>query len=249
MMRLIRLFTALVGLGVVVVAQPCVACSNATLNGNYGFVLSGVNNTPVLTATVGQITADGSGGLTGSETVSNDGVITSNVSITGSYALNKNCTGTATITPAGGSASNYSLVVIGTQIQMVETDAGYTESGYALAQGKATCSDAGVKGTFGFRGGGWRNVSSSLIPTADAGQVKADGLGNLSGTQQGSFGGEVYSTSISGSYAVNGNCTGTITYSVEGSIAHSNFVVVDGGRSGFIIQTDAGAIATALTQK
>jgi len=248
MMRLIRFFAALVGLGVVVLAQPCVACSNATLKGNYGFVLTGVNNTPVLTATVGQITADGSGGLTGSETVSNDGAITANVSITGSYTIKKNCTGTATITPAGGSASNYSLVVIGTQFQMVETDPGYTESGYALAQGSANCSAAGIKGTFGFRGGGW-NVSSSLIPTADAGQVKADGLGNLSGTQQGSFGGQVYSASFSGTYAVNGNCTGTITYSLEGITTHASFVVVDGGKAAFLIQTDAGAIVTTVTQK
>jgi hypothetical protein len=246
-MRLIRLFAALVGLGVVVLAQPCVACSNATLKDTYGFVLSGVNNALVLTATVGQITPDGHGGLTGSETVSNDGVITSN-SIGGSYALNKNCTGTATITPAGGSASKYSLVVIGTQIQMVETDAGYTESGYAQAQGSANCSAAGVKGTFGFRGGGW-NVSSSLIPTADAGQVIADGMGNLSGTQQGSFGGEVYSASFSGTYTANGNCTGTVTYSIEGSTTHANYVVVDGGKAAFLIQTDAGAIVTTFTQK
>jgi hypothetical protein len=248
MMRLIRLFTALVGLAVVVVAQPCLACSNASLKGNYGFVLTGVNNAAVLTATVGQIIADGSGGLTGSETVSNDGVITSNVSISGTYAVSKNCTATATITPAGGSASNYFLVVIGTQFQIVETDTGYTESGYAEAQGSANCSAAGIKGTFGFRGGGW-NVSSSLIPTADAGQVKADGLGNLSGTQHGSFGGEVYSASFSGTYAVNGNCTGTITYSVEGTTTHSNFVVVDGGKAAFLIQTDAGAIVTSVTQR
>ena len=249
-MRLIRLFTALVGLGVVVIAQPCVACSNATLKGNYGFVLSGVNNTPVLTATVGQITADGSGGLTGSETVSNGGVITSNVTITGSYALNKNCTGTATIIPAGGSASNYSLVVIGTQIEMVETDSGFTESGYAQAQGKANCSNAGIKGTLGFHGGGWK-VSSSLIPAAFAAQVKADGAGNVSsGTEQGSFGGLIYSVTLSGTYVVNANCTGTITLSMsDGSTTHGNFVLVNGGMSSLTIQTDAGVIATVFAQK
>ncbi|MGA9352397.1 MAG: hypothetical protein WBV46_01820 [Terriglobales bacterium] len=248
MMRSIRLFAFLAGFCFVLAAQPSVACSNATLKGSFGFVLTGVNSSEVLTATVGQMTADGSGGLTGSETVSNDGVITSNVSMTGSYSLAKNCTGTATITPAAGSASNYSLVVIGTQIQMVETDTGYTEAGYAVEQGSASCSIAGIKGTFGFRGGGW-NVSSSLIPTADAGQVKADGSGNLSGTQQGSFGGQVYSTSISGSYTVNENCTGTVTYSVEGTTTHANFVAVDGEKLAFLIQTDPGAIVTTVTQK
>lgn len=248
-MKLLRWLTGLLGLGVFVVVQPCVACSNATLQGNYGFVLSGVNNAPALTATVGQITADGSGGLTGSETVSNYGVIASNVSITGSYALNKNCTGTATITPAGGSASNYSLVVIETQIQMVETDNGFTESGYAQAQGKANCSNAGIKGRVGFHGGGW-NVSNSLIPTAFAAQVKADGAGNVSGTEEGSFGGLVYSVSLSGTYVVNANCTGTITYTMsDGSKKHGNFVLVKGGMSSLTIQTDAGVIATTFAQK
>ena len=248
-MKLLRWLTSLLALGFFVAVQPCVACSNATLRGNYGFVLSGVNNASALTATVGQITADGSGGLTGSETVSNNGVITSNVSITGSYALNKSCTGTATITPAGGSASNYSLVVIGTQIQMVETDSGFTESGYAQAQGKANCSNAGIKGTLGFHGGGWK-VSSSLIPAAYAAQVKADGAGNVSGTEQGSFGGLIYSVSVTGTYVVNANCTGTITLTdSDGNTTHGNFVLVNGGMSSLTIQTDAGVIATVFVQK
>lgn len=248
-MKFLRWLATFLGLAVFIIVQPCVACSNATLQGNYGFVLSGVNNAAALTATVGQITADGNGGLTGSETVSNYGVITSNVSVTGSYALSKNCTGTATIVPAGGSASNYSLVVTGKQIQMVETDNGFTESGYAQAQGTANCSNAGIKGTLGFHGGGW-NVSKSLIPVAFVAQVKADGAGNVSGTQQGSFGGSIYSVSLSGTYMVNANCTGTITYTMSGgSTSHGNFVLVNGGASLLSIQTDAGVIATAFTQK
>lgn len=247
-MRMIRLLAAFAVLVVFVAVQPCVACSNATLKGNYGFVLNGVTNTSALTATVGQIAANGSGGLTGSETVSKNGVITSDVAITGSYALNKNCTGTASITPTGGSASNYSIVAIGTQIEMAETDAGFTESGYALAQGKATCSDAGIKGTTGFHGGGWK-VSSSLIPVAFAGQLIIDGLGNLSGAQEGSLGGEVYSTTLSGTYSVSANCTGTITLTDSGGTTHSNFVLVNAGMSTLVIQTDAGTITTSFGQK
>ena len=247
-MRSILLFAALLWLGVVA-AQPCFACSNATLQGNYGFVLSGVNNAAALTATVGQITGDGLGGLTGSETVSDSGVIASNVSLTGRYELHKNCTGTATLTPAGGSASNYSLVVTGTQIQIVETDNGFTESGYAQAQGNANCSNAGIQGTLGFHGGGWK-VSNTLTPTAFAAQVQADGAGNVSGAERGSFGGLVFSVSLSGTYLVNANCTGTITYTAsDGSTTHGNFVLVNGGMSALTIQTDAGVITTTLAQK
>jgi hypothetical protein len=247
-MRLIRLFTALAGLGVFVVAQPCVACTNATLNGNYGFVLTGVNSSSQLTATVGQITANGSGKLTGTETVSNNGAITSDVSITGTYSLNKNCTGTATITPSGGSASTYSLVVIGTQIEMAEIDSAFTESGYALAQGKATCSDAGIKGTVAYHGIGWK-VSKSLIPVAFAGQIISNGAGSLTGTQAGSVGGVVYSESLTGSYSLTANCTGTITLTGSDVTTHSNFVLVNGGMSTLVIQTDAGTITTSYGQK
>jgi hypothetical protein len=244
-MGLVRLFAAIVGIGILTTAQPSVACSNATLNDTYGFILNGVNKAHALTATVGQITADGKGGLTGSETVSNNGVIVSDVSLTGSYSLHWNCTGTATITPAGGTASHYSLTVIANQIEMAETDQGFTEYGYAQLQGNANCSDAGLKGITGFQGGGFYS-GSSLTPIAFAGQVKADGLGNMSGTEKGSFGGTVFSTSISGTYAVNANCTGTAAFTdTHGNATHFNFVLVNGGMSLLQINTNAGAIVTS----
>jgi hypothetical protein len=40
------------------------ACSNATLVGNYGFTITGVDATASLAASVGQLTADGKGNFT-----------------------------------------------------------------------------------------------------------------------------------------------------------------------------------------
>jgi hypothetical protein len=45
--------------------------------------------------------------------------------VTGSYSISANCTGTATITPKGQSAMNFSLVVVngGKELLAIETDA------------------------------------------------------------------------------------------------------------------------------
>src|ERR1700689_1339465 len=79
---------------------PTTACSNATLSGNYGVVISGFVGSNVL-ASGGQITANGKGAVVGTWTININGNITTNVPLTGSYALGKGCTGHATLTPSG----------------------------------------------------------------------------------------------------------------------------------------------------
>src|ERR1700687_1298632 len=100
-MKSTQLVVLVLALGLVMSALPSGACSNATIQGSYGFLLTGVNSSGKLAAVVGQITADGHGGLTGSETMSNNGVINSNVALTGSYSINSNCIGTAGKSPTG----------------------------------------------------------------------------------------------------------------------------------------------------
>jgi hypothetical protein len=240
-------FALLLGLCFSVYASA--SCSNATLLGNYGFTISGVDATGQLAASVGQLIADGTGNFTGTFTNSTAGVISSNVTLTGTYSVKTGCTGTATITPSGGAATNFSLVVVssGGQFELTETKAGSSQYGYALAQGKATCTNAGVKNTFGFRGGGY---TSSLAPNAWAGQVKLDGLGSVTGSEWASFGGTIEHFSLTGSYSVSSNCTGTATFKGStGNVAHTNFVIVNGGQSAMQIQTDAGTINTNFVQK
>jgi len=217
--------------------------------GNYGFTTTGVNNTGSLTATVGQLTADGKGKITGVETVSVAGVISPNVPLTGTYSIKSTCTGTAAILSGGGPASNFSLVVVsnGAQTEFSGTDAGTAQYGYAMAQGKAICTNAGIKNTFGFRGGGF---SSTLVPYAYSGQIKLDGLGGVTGTESASFGGTIKSLTLTGSYTVNANCTGTATFNGgSGNVMHTNFVIVNGGLSSMQIQTDTNTTNTIFVQK
>ena len=242
-----QLFVAVLGVGLVMSALPGSACSNTTIRGSFGFLITGANGNK-LAAVVGLITADGKGGLTGSETISNVGVISSSVALTGTYSITTTCTGTATITPSGFPAAKYNLTVVsaGKQIELVGTTTGTTEFGYALARGTGTCTDAAVKGTFGFQGGGF---NSSLVPKAFAGQVKLDGAGNLTGTETASAGGTVGSGPIAGTYAVNSVCTGSVSVSFKNKKFYSNFVIVNGDKSALEISTDSGDITTTTVAK
>ena len=72
-------------------------CSNASLSGTYGFLHDGTDsNGAPATAAVSQITFDSTTGtFTGETTASHDGVIATE-SVTGTYAVASNCTGTGT---------------------------------------------------------------------------------------------------------------------------------------------------------
>ncbi|MGA9471300.1 MAG: hypothetical protein WBV36_02480, partial [Terriglobales bacterium] len=83
-------------------AWAAAKCSNASLSGTYGFLHDGTdsNGTPA-TAAVTQVTFDPTTGtFTGETTASHGGVIVKQ-SLTGTYAVASNCTGTGN--PTGGS--------------------------------------------------------------------------------------------------------------------------------------------------
>jgi hypothetical protein len=70
------------------------ACTNATLNGVYGFQRNGQSNGASLLA-LGTVTFDGQGNAHGQQTIIRNGVEGSMVNITGfTYRVNADCTGT-----------------------------------------------------------------------------------------------------------------------------------------------------------
>jgi len=73
--------------------------------------------------TVGQVTLDGNGHISGEEVFTLNGTI-SIVSVTGTYTENSNCTGTWQITPQGGGTQNFNSVVVnsGKELLLIETD-------------------------------------------------------------------------------------------------------------------------------
>jgi hypothetical protein len=123
-------------------------CSNASLSGTYGLLHGGTDAAGQPTTAISQLTFDSTTGTyTGEDTASHDGVITT-VPITATYAVASNCTGRATVT-LDGRSENLAFVVTSTGFLNVNLTTGVTAEGSAVKQGSPTCSNAGVKGSFG----------------------------------------------------------------------------------------------------
>jgi hypothetical protein len=86
--------------------------------------------------TVGQVTLDGKGNISGTETFTNNGII-STLSVTGTYTENSNCTGTWTVIPSGGSAIDFNTVVVnsGKELLLIESDNNTNAAGHAQQWG------------------------------------------------------------------------------------------------------------------
>jgi hypothetical protein len=120
-------------------------CSVETLNASYGFAGDGFSTsgpvpanisafTPV--ATIGVDTFDGAGHLSGSITVSFGGLIVSSP-LSGTYTVNADCTGSATVTETNSGFVIHLIFVIvdhGMQLRNLDTDTGSVSFATAVRQ-------------------------------------------------------------------------------------------------------------------
>jgi len=121
--------------------QGSPTCTNAGVEGSFGFQATGdfVAGAPVTgpVAFIGElklsVDSSGDGVIIGHLAGSEDGAIFRFVGepVTGTYSVAADCTGTATITPKGKPALNFTFVVVdgGSQILVLETDADTVVSG------------------------------------------------------------------------------------------------------------------------
>jgi hypothetical protein len=233
-------------------------CSNASLSGTYGFLHDGTdsNGTP-FTAAVSQITFDSTTGtFTGETTASHDGVIAT-FSFSGTYAVASNCTGTGT--PTGH--NRFSFVVTSAGFLAVEPfnhTTGVTSEGFGVKQGSPTCTNAGVKGSFGFETTGvFLAGAPATGPVAFIGELKLtvnpSGEGVISGHVAGSEDGTILTFAeepVTGSYTVATDCRGRATITPKGrSEMHFSLVVVDGGNEMLAIETDADTVVSGSLVK
>jgi hypothetical protein len=86
------------------------SCGNGTLTGDYGFQRNGQNAQGLSVVSIGFITFDGNGNQIVVETTNRGGTIGSPNSLTGTYAINPDCTGTQTDNATGKVISQ--LVVV-----------------------------------------------------------------------------------------------------------------------------------------
>ncbi len=123
------------------VKQGSPTCTNAGVEGSFGFEATGVflAGAPATGAVafIGElkltVNPDGEGVISGHVAASEDGTFRTFAEdpVTGSYKVGADCRGRATITPKGGSEMHFSLVVVdgGNEMLALETDADTVVSG------------------------------------------------------------------------------------------------------------------------
>jgi len=223
-------------------------CSDANVTGKYGFGIHGFAKNAQPISIAGYIKADGKGTFTATESGSIGGTIFTNVPVSGTYSINPDCTGSA-IVKAPKAVNHFNLVVVsgGKSLQTVSADAGNVEIEVVQAQGKAACTLAGLKGTFGIQSSGtFLGVGS----VAFDGVFTLDGSGKVSGIESGSLDGAIFTRqSVSGSYTVASNCTGTMTIMIGNQTEHSSFVVTNGGKGMLLVETDPNTVVSGFGQQ
>jgi len=113
-------------------AQGTVTCGLTGKKQTLATNFLGLNSSSQIETIVGQVTLDGKGNISGTETFSID-FSNSKVSVTGTYTQKSDCLGTAQITPKGSSPMNFNTVEVngGKELLLIETDSGTFLSGTA----------------------------------------------------------------------------------------------------------------------
>src|ERR1700675_1354900 len=93
-------------------------------------------------------------------------------------------------------------------------------------------------GTYVVSGGGTR---VGVGPVVALGEIASDGKGNTMATYTASVNGTIHDVAVSGTYTVNGDCTGT---SAESDGSHYNLVVTPDGNTVYWIRIDAGFVTS-----
>jgi hypothetical protein len=224
-------------------AEPAAAsCTNASLSGIYGILLNGSNSSKDLYAGVYQIDSDGTGGLTGTGTQSSDGTIQT-VTLTGTYAIASNCTGTLTIEDQSNTVTDYNIVLddANAELQLIRTDTGNTVTGEGYALGVAVCGLTGKTKNFAKRMDG-HAIGSSNTPVSVVGRLVLDGKGNATATDTFSENGVISTHKLTGTYTSNENCTGTAQITYKGTTYNFVSVAVSAGKKLLVLESDAGTV-------
>ena len=129
-------------------------------------------------------------------------------------------------------------------------------AGVALAQEQKVCSNATLQGSFGYTSTG--TLLESFVPPpfagpfGEVGRQTFDGNGTTKATATLSSNGNINQVvAISGTYAVNSDCTGSMTLNIPSLMAtlHADFVIDDNGVEIRAIGTDSGVIETRVYKK
>ena len=105
-----------------------------------------------------------------------------------------------------------------------------------------TCNNGTLNGGFATRGSGFApanpmDPASPLVPFANVSLMTFDGDGGLTNAAVNSGNGTVVPVNNTGTYALNADCTGTMTIAAPVGVLTFYIVVADRGRDFFMIST------------
>jgi hypothetical protein len=225
-------------------------CGLRSLNGAYGYAFQGQVIPPGIpeldTAVAGRIVFNARGGLSGYEWASTNGA-QETVTFTGTYSVQPDCTGTATLLNSNGRADHITLGLVegGQEFNFTVTDPGVVITGLASRLGISRCTNRSLSGVFNaaetgsdFTPAGVENGDDSLFFT-----IHFDGRGHTFGSATTSLNGASYPDTFTGTYHVNPDCTGAAsnTFNAGGS-DHVNFVIVEQGSEVKFFSADPGIV-------
>lgn len=122
----------------------------------------------------------------------------------------------------------------------------------ATAQDDQSCSNASLKGSYGFQ------ITGSIpgvFAIGGVARVLFDGQGNFTQSDDvqilvsGQAPVVILDRLGSGTYTVNPDCTGSETLNAGGKVSHSRFVLVNHGKEVFDMGSDPGVIVTGVAKK
>jgi len=195
------------------------ACNSSSLNGTYAVSISGrqVNNSGTFTSVLqanGLATFDGLSAVTITLTEDTNQVVGMSANSSGAYSVQANCAAAVTITSGGSATLNVMVYNQGKDFLLTGSDATYSYTGSGVAQPLAQptgCSAATLSGVYTFNATGFTLATNSVSGIANgAGLLQFDGQSHMTANVSTVTGGATTSAlSLSGSYTLSSNCTGS----------------------------------------
>jgi uncharacterized protein (TIGR03437 family) len=236
--RMVRWIIGTCLLAIPLAAQPQIGggtCSSASLNGSYAFSLTGRQVTGAGTFTnifqaEGTAHFDGLSVATITLTADTPQSVGAPLTWTGTYSVQANCAGTATIT-TGGSATLYIAIYNqGSNFLVTGADATYFYTGSGNTQPSA-CSTSLLSGSYVYSGTGYGFSGTSLTGIANGtGLLQFDGQGKVT-ANIGISGSVSTALAATGSYSVSSNCTGMATLSDSTGNAYTMGLSISSGNT------------------
>ncbi len=112
------------------------------------------------------------------------------------------------------------------------------------------CSNRTIRGDFGIKFNGASDAGGAI---ASVTRISFDGSGKFTGADVSSFGGHIIRRTLTGTYQVNSDCTGTLEFlsniTTPPHTSPGDFVIVSGGDEFFIINSEEGVTANGVGKR